>query len=241
MSLTLCCVLGVGMIITKNSIKEAKQDIDKGGNKMHYLIKFENKEPSRQGKKNGEKPVLITTIEGAFETEIDASDVADKTCNGNYLIITNEEDLHQFKGKYLSSLKACLLGGDPSAKVREAKATLLPKLWDALQTLIADKVADAVNNHVTVNKAVSDAVVADSKKPKKKGVMTMIREIFSDNAVRLTIDELMETISFSYMSDAKRSTVLTAITDLNNPKYCGKLGVFTLEKDKEDKRYYANN
>lgn len=209
---------------------------------MHYLIKFENKEPSRQGKKNGEKAVLITTIEGAFETEIDASEVARKTCNGNYLIVANEEGLYQFKGKYLSSLKACLLGGDPSAKVKVAKDKLIPKLWVALLEKVSSNVGQAPKKDPE-RPAEEIATETDKKeaKPKKKGAMTMIREIFSDNAVRLTIDELMEKISLAYMSNIKRSTVLTAITDLSNPKYCGKKGVLTLEKDKEDKRYYANN
>jgi len=183
---------------------------------MHYLVKFENKEPSRQGKKNGEKPVLITTIEGAFETEIDASNVADKTCNGNYLIIVTEEDLHQFKGKYLSSLKACLLGGDPSAEVKVAKDKLIPKLWEEIK-LKAEIIPQQVDK--IVDKTMLDQVnIVKGAITKEKNIL--LKNICAyDNRIQATNLQLTIDAPFNYDLNfvSPATPFIKALEISNNP------------------------
>ena len=69
-------------------------------------------------------------------------------------------------------------------------------------------------------------------KKNKVGVKATLREMFTRSGVVTVgqIDKIAEQLSVT------RSTVLTAMSDLKNEKYCGQAGPLNIEKDNDDYR-----
>ena len=78
----------------------------------------------------------------------------------------------------------------------------------------------------------ADGQAKPTAKKNKVGVKATLREMFTRSGVVTVgqIDKIAEQLSVT------RSTVLTAMSDLKNEKYCGQAGPLNIEKDNDDYR-----
>jgi len=131
-------------------------------------------------------------------------------------MVDSAKDLHKFNNKELHQIFNGIVPEDKKLKGDRFKT----KKEDA-----AVRVFEALKEHHTPEDA------KKSDKPKRKGAKVLIRELLTETAEGLTIEELI------LKTGVGEVTLRTALTDLKNPKYAGKAGVLNIVKDKETKKF----
>ena len=157
------------------------------------------------------------------------SDKQEKECQaaidkieGSCELIKSVEDLMEYTGKDLATLYNNLVPiGTAHIKLpmKEAKEKVAQKVWKMAKALAIEKPV-ATKNTASVEKGV-----------KKVGIKQQIRTKLGEGG-KFSLEELL--VEFG---KDKKSTVVTALSDLRSEKYAGEGGALNIVKD-EEKRYY---
>jgi len=161
------------------------------------------------------------------------------------LIVSSVEDLTGLKISDMRLMRAALRVPRPVSDMRAA-ATKLAENDPDLARRIKDKPVAArallkaleAHDFVPVSTAVKNGKKPAAKKKEAKArpsAKRHLRTLFARKGSEHTLDEMMADGSDKFT----RSAVMTAVSDLKNPKYCGPDGEITIErlKDREDNVY----